>query len=212
MGAGLIPAVKALKPFVGTDASRPWAMGILLRDKSAFATNNIILAEHWIGYPMPNVNLPVSAINELARIGEEPIGVRLGEHSITFYFEGDRWLRSQLLSTEWPDIGALLNVASQDADMKPVPEGLYEAVETVKPFLELEGRVYFRDGTVTTFPEEGQGAVIEVPGVPAYGAYHHKHLLSLDGVAEVIDFTKHPQPCPFQGSGLRGVFLGMTDA
>src|SRR5574337_929986 len=41
----LLPALTQLYDLVGEDASRPWATGILLDGGSAFATNNVLLAE-----------------------------------------------------------------------------------------------------------------------------------------------------------------------
>jgi DNA polymerase III sliding clamp (beta) subunit (PCNA family) len=211
LGTGLLAAFGILEGFISTDASRPWAMGILLRDYSAYATNNIILAEYWLGAPMPGINMPASAIAELNRIGEEPVAVRLGDRSVTFFFEGDRWLRSQLLNTEWPDISSLLDRASAEGDFDPFPDGLFEAIETVVPFVEEEGRIYFRPGRVSTSPFDGEGASIDLPNVPEHGAFHHKHLMSLQRIVSKIDFSKHPAPCPFNGKKLRGVILGMND-
>lgn len=205
-------ALRVLHPYIGTDASRPWATGILLRGQSAYATNNIILAEYWIGTSMPEINLPAAAIDELIRIGEEPISARMGENSITFFFENDRWMRTQLLGTSWPDINDLLNNIKANEDMLPFPEGFYEAIETLKPFVELEGRVFFRDGKMATSPHEGEGASVAIEGLHNKGAYHHKHLQSLQDRAVKIDFTTHPKPCPFEGKNLRGVILGMVDA
>ena len=210
--SGFIDGLRTLRPFVGTDASRPWATGILLRGYSAFATNNIVLAEFWIGASMPDINLPVSAVTELIRVGEDPERVMLGDRSVTFFFPGGRWLRSQLLNTDWPDIGGLLDKAFEGADLQPVPEGIYNAVDTVTPFVEVEGRVYLRDGNVRTTPDGDVGAAVSLAGVPPYGAYHYKHLLSLEGIAQKIDLSRHPAPCPFTGDRLRGVIQGMIDA
>lgn len=207
--AEFLHALNILRPYVAIDASRPWATGILLRGPSAFATNNIVLAEYWIGKVMPEVNLPTAAVNELIRINEEPSSVMIGERSMTFFFSGDRWLRTQLLVTTWPDVSQILD---RDGDFQPFPDGLFDAVETLTPFVEETGRLHFRSGMVATSIDEGQGASVEVDGLPERGAFHYKHLLSLQGVATKIDFTQHPKPCPFRGDKLRGVILGMVDA
>lgn len=206
-----VDALRALEPFVGVDASRPWATGVLLRGQSAYATNNIILIEKWLGVEMPEVNIPASAINELIRLKEEPIAATLGENSITFHFEGERWMRSQLLSTDWPAVDHMLDKCTSE-HLIPPPAGLFEAVETIKPFVGDEGRIYFRAGRVSTSNEDGAGASIELEGVPETGAFHVDHLLSLQSVVESIDFTTHPQPSPFRGQNIRGIFIGMVDA
>jgi hypothetical protein len=203
-----VACLKYLAPFIGTDASRPWATGVLLRGYSAYATNNIVVAEYWLGQGMPEINLPSAAIAELIRIKEEPIKILMSENSVTFFFAKDRWMRTQILGLDWPDVSPLLE---RDSNLVPFPADFFEAVETITPFVKEEGRIYFREGYISTSPEEGEGASIEIEGLPSKGAFHHKHLLSLNGVAEKIDFTHHPQPCPFQGSKLRGIILGMRD-
>lgn len=207
---GLVAAMKVLEPFVGIDASRPWATGLLLRDNSAFATNNIVLTEYWIGSGLPfDVNIPSQAIRELVRIGKDPEKIMIGERSMTFFYAEDQWVRFQLLDASWPDVTELLNLKG---DLKVFPPEFFTAVDTLAPFVEMEGRVYFREGLVSTSIEDGQGASVEISGIPDKGAYHYKHLLSLENVAVAIDFNQHPQPCPFSGERLRGVLLGMVDA
>lgn len=208
----LLEAITSLSPFIGTDASRPWSSGILLRGHSAYATNNIILAQYWIGEQMPDINLPRSAVEELRRIGQTPERVQLGTNSVTFFFEGDRWLRSQLLSTDWPDVDMMLDRAfAEEKNMVPLPENFFGALDTVKPFAEKENRVMFRESAITTSLEGEAGASVEIDGLPDYGTYNIKMLELLIDRVQKIDFTRHPQPCPFVGEYLRGVMLGMNE-
>lgn len=205
----IIDGLMKLHPVIGIDASRPWSNGILLRGQSAYATNNIVIGEFWLGHNVPEINIPAPAITEMLRLGLIPIGTKVSKNSITFFFDGDRWMRTQLLETGWPRIDHILD---QTGDFQPIPPELFQAVETIAPFVSEEGRIYFREGVISTSPHQGEGAWHEVSGLPPFGAYHWKHLLHLDGVADVIDFTKHPQPCPFRGERVRGVLLGMVDS
>ena len=111
LNGDLIPALKILQPFIAEDASRPWSRGILFRGCSAFATNNICLVENWLGYEFPiEINIPAAAVKELIRIKEEPISMQMDEKSVSFHFEDGRWLKSNLLVTNWPDISVILNL------------------------------------------------------------------------------------------------------
>lgn len=207
----VINALKVLEPFIGDDASRPWANGVLLRGRSAYATNNIVIVEYWLGMELPEVNIPSATIRELLRLRMEPLAVTLSENTITFHFEGDRWLRSQLLATTWPDV--IDRILGMDADLFEPPVGLFDAIETLKPFVDDTGRIFFRDGLVSTSLFDGQGASVELEESPSHGAFHWEHLLSLQGVMQTIDLTKKsPSPCPFRGERIRGVILGMVDA
>lgn len=205
---GLLPALKVLYDFSAEDASRPWAAGVLLDGESAFATNNVILVESWLGYHFPyRVNLPRFTIREMLRIGEEPLGMQLTADSVTFHYSDSRWLRSQLNSNEWPNIRELLDRAPLvPGDVAMVPEGLFEALETLAPFVAETGQLFISQNLVCTATEDG--ASVEVPGMPVC-SFNHKMLSMLNGVAQRADFSAWPNPVAFYGERLRGFIAGM---
>jgi len=209
VNSGLRGILKKLEPFIAEDASRPWARGILLRGQSAFATNNIVVVEHWIGAePFPaEVNIPRSAVVELLRIGEDPTHIQVASKSVTFHFSGERWLRTQLYSTEWPDLTRILNQPSNPVE---IPETLWQAATAAKPFVNDLGRLLIKDGAVSTGLGEDAGATVEVPELAGYDVcFNVEQLLLLENVATRIDLTLYPKPCLFFGEGLRGAIVGM---
>lgn len=209
---GFMIALAKLFPITGIDASRPWATGVLFRDESAYATNNIVLAQFWLGQRFPiTMNVPRQAIAELLRINEDPTHMMVCERTATFFYEGDRWVRVQLYSTDWPDIDTLLGKVGS-ATFLPIPEGLFDALETVSPFVDDVGRVMFRGGRLATSLFDGEGASVEVEGLPTEGCYSAKHLALLKGIAEVIDLTVQPSPFRTKDGHVRGVVLGMRTA
>lgn len=205
----LLKTLKKLAPFISEDASRPWSRGILFRGQSAFATNNIVLTEAWLGYQFPvEINVPRAAVMELLRIGEEPHCLQVTENSVTFHFEGNRWLRTQTFTTEWPDLGRVLNMPPT-SDRIPVPEKFWEALESLDPFTEDLGKVFLSPGIISTSENNEVGAMVEVPELQAVGCYNARQLLLLKGVAEQVDFTAYPAPCSFVGDAIRGAVVGM---
>lgn len=205
-GAHLMTAIEKLKPFIGNDASRTWTNGILLRGSSAFATNNVCLAEYWIGSPMPHtVNIPLAAIKEIERIGEAPSHAQLNEDTITFHYASGSWLRTTLYDTNWPDLSKVLGMESTPV---AIPETLFEAIENVKPFIEKDQRIYFRNGSVCTTTSDDVGASYEVEGLAPEGIYNINMLNLLKGVADKADFTRYPAPVMFYGDRLRGAIAG----
>lgn len=204
----LLPALKVLYGFTAEDASRPWAAGILLDGGSAFATNNVILIEAWLGYHFPyRVNLPRYTIREMLRVGEEPIGMQLTADSVTFHYTEDRWMRSQLNSTEWPDIRNMLDrIPAAPATVPEVPEGLWEALDTLAPFVSELGQLFIGPDVVRTATEDG--ASVDVPGMPIC-SFNHKMLSMLQDVAQRADFAAWPNPVAFYGERLRGMLAGM---
>lgn len=209
--AGLLPVLNALEPFIAKDASRPWACGILLRDQSAYATNNSVLIEHWLGYRFPiPLNIPKGAIAEMLRIGEEPVRMQCTENSATFFYSGDRWLKTQLYSLEWPDLQKVFN--DPTVSLVTIPEGLWEALESLHPFVDKLRRIYVKDGHISTDREDNNGALMEVPGLVGSGIYNVDFLLELKDIAETIDLHwRNGKGIYFFGKGIRGAMMGQRD-
>lgn len=206
-GAVLLQAFKVLAPFIGDDASRPWSNGILLKGASAYATNNITLVEYWTGVNVAEpLNIPRAAVRELLRIDEAPVSVQLSDKSITFHFDGGRWLRTQLFDTEWPDLARVLN---RESAPQPLNAELFDALKTVQPFVDKLGRIHFTPGRVQTSLEEGEGAGYDLPGFEHTGIYQIEMLKLLEGTAQAIDWSTYPNPCMFFGERLRGAIIGM---
>ena len=212
VGEELLKAFKVLEPFVGDDASRPWANGILLRDQSAFATCNVILCEYWMGIQLPAVvNIPYSAIREVIRIGEPPAYLQMGKgadgayNSMTFHYGDGRWIRTQLLGTEWPDLSRVLD---RQCNATAVDERIYDAVAKLKPFVDKSGKVIFNADCVYTHEGDEEGGRIEIAGCTMQGIYALEMISLLKGVATTADFTTYPNPCLFYGDRLRGAIIG----
>lgn len=207
LNGGFLKAIKALVPFISDDASRAWSRGILFKGQSAYATNNIILVESWLGFDFPvTINVPKSAINELIRIGEEPEQLQVSENRITFHFSGGRWLCSQTYSTEWPDLSKILNM---DSKQHEIPPQLASCLENLLPFTDKMERVVFSNGKVSTAETEDEGASYDIESITMDACFNAKHLLSVLSVAESIDFTSYPAPCLFRGDNIRGAIIGM---
>lgn len=207
VGEQFLNALKMSQPFQGQDASRPWAHGVMFRGMSAFTTNNICMVEYWHGqdFPVP-INIPKNAVAELLRIKQTPERVQVTKNSITFHFEGERWLRTLLLADDWPDITPIFSAPAEPVD---IPETLFETLEQIKPFLEDGGKVYFEDGAISTSPEPEAGTIIDTDGIKGGPCFHHSQVSLLQDIAEKIDFSTYPKPCRFTGENLRGVIMGM---
>lgn len=206
-GGKLLEACKTLARFIGNDASRPWTNGILLRGQSAFATNNVCLVEYWLGAPVPfEVNVPRAAIAEMLRVDEAPTHAQLDKSSVTFHYADERWIRTQLFSTEWPDLSKVLN---HKCDPQPINEKLFEGLEKLKDSGDDIGRVYLKDGMLRTHLEDDVGASFTMSQLPGEGCYQIHMLNLLEGVATTADFNRYPEPCLFFGDQLRGAIIGM---
>lgn len=209
-GAALMTAFATLQPFVSGDASRPWSNGILLKGQSAFATNNVIAAEYWVGSPLPiDCNIPRATINEMLRIKMIPTHVQIADTSITFHYEENKWIRTNLIETGWPDLTRILDKGMSESVMRDVPGDLFEAIEIIKPFTDKNGRIYFEQSSVRTHYDKEEGASHFINDPSMQGVYRYEMFNLLKGVAKQADFTKWPDACPFTADRLRGVIIGI---
>ena len=205
-GAALLQGFKVVEPFVGDDASRPWANGILLRGQSAFATNNVTLVEYWLGVTLPEtVNIPHAAIKEVLRVNEPPEYLQMAKSSITFHYSDGRWIRTQLFETNWPDLAKVLD---RECEATAIDQRIFDALPKLKPFLDKSGRIIFAPGLVSTHDGDEEGGHIQIEGSTMTGIYAMEMLALLNGVATVADFTAYPSPCIFYGERLRGAIIG----
>jgi DNA polymerase III sliding clamp (beta) subunit (PCNA family) len=208
-GEALLEGLKAVAPFIGDDASRRWANGVLVENQSVFATNNITLVQYWVGFNLPrSLVIPRDAVKEMLRIGEAPTSAQLAQNSITFHYENDRWLRTQLYdSAAWPNLASILDTPSSQG---AIEETWKEALETIKPFVDKLGRVLFQQQRIATHDSDSEGAQFDMPElIGVDGIYNIDMLELIIGVAKTIDWSTYPRPCLFQGGKLRGAIIGM---
>lgn len=206
-GAKVRRAFESLLPFTGTDASRQWTTGVLLHAQSAYATNNVIVCEFWLGTPIPfSINVPRNAVKELLRIGEDPTHIQLTEKSVTFHFPDGKWLRTGLWEVKSDDILRVLKMCT--GDPKPMHPDFFKGLESVGDMLDKIGNVYFKDGQLMTHLEDDVGSKYKLEGFDHTGCYHYDMLKLLEGCAERIDWSTYPNPCVFHGEEVRGVIVG----
>jgi len=214
LGPNFLAGIKGIAPIMGVDASRPWAMGIKLQAQSMYATNNVTLIEYWHGSEIPfDVVIPSQAINELLRIGEAPTRVQVDKKSLSFWFTGDRWLRTQLLDGgAWPtDRLAGLMAKSTGRNFTALTPEFAEALQTLKPFMDEHSSIYLTPTTMQTSKDDGTGASVELPliSITEMQCYNQRNLTLLAEVADRIDWTLYPQACPFyKDERQRGVIIG----
>lgn len=207
-GNELLKGLRAVVPFIGDDASRPWTNGVLIKSQSMFATNNAIVVEYWHGTLFSStINLPRDAVREMLRIGEAPLRAQVASNSITFHYADHKWLRTQLYISEWPNMSAVLD---QPASLAPIDDTLFDALEKIKSFTDKLGSIFFRDGSVCTHEFEDEGASHQIQGL-SDNYFKLDNLMRLRGVVKQIDWsgTGARGACMFQGDRLRGAIIGM---
>lgn len=204
----LVADLRDMLPFIAEDASRPWAMGLLIAHGLFMATNNVVLVQKWNGHQLPMMNFPRFAVQELIRIGEQPKSIQADGRSVSFHYEDGRWLRTQLYSAEWP-FDKMNSIMEVEHEAEPLPEGFAAAVEKLEPFMGDKGSaVYFDEEGLSTSTEEEEGVHIACDGLPFGPIFSIGQLKLLTSVAQKIDWSLFPSPCIFYGERVRGAMVG----
>jgi DNA polymerase III sliding clamp (beta) subunit (PCNA family) len=201
----LLPALRAVREFISTDASRPWSNAVLFHEGWAYATDNVTMVRTPVAWE-GRMALPGYAVDELLRIGREPQRIHQGEHGVGFDY-GTFWLRTTLIDGSWPDVWRMFE--HDFLALPALPDGLLEAVETVAPFC-ADSKVpviLFQDGAVTTM-EGAHGAAVDGFTLPD-GAFRSEVLRTVLAVATHADLSLYPKAIPFRGANLEGLFVGM---
>ena len=204
----MLAVLGALHPFIGEDASRPWSAAIKFQGASAFATNNVVLVEAQAGSTAipSHLCLPSHAVDEVLRLGMEPLTLGVTANAVVIHYPGGVWLRTALVEDQWPDVKAILKGYLAAGTFVDIPKGLAKAVEQVNGFCPDPKHPYIRlDGDrVATLDGVTQAAVggLQGPGV-GKGVYHADPLLKVLSVAYSADWGRFPR-VPWYGEAVAG--------
>lgn len=205
IGPSLAKAFEVLGP-LSTDSAQDVAYAsILLRSGSALATNGHVAFEFWHGYNLPTVAIPKAAVEAVAGCGKTLCGFGYNEgRSITFFFDDDSWIKTQLFTDEWPDVDSILN---RQSNAWPVPKGFFQGVDTLAPFSDA---VFFGENDLHSHPNGTEGATFTVEGIAPGQIFANKYLKMIESLATRIDFTTYQNMLYFFGENIRGLILGRT--
>ncbi len=170
-----------------------------------------LLYQHWHGIDLPPLLvLPTAFCAVLGKINKKLTRFGYSNHSVTFYFEDDSWIRSQCCAEPWPDVSRVFDCK---ADLQPFPVDFWKALAAVAPF--SEGMVWLRNGRLASHAQEGAGAEFELAGMQGGWTYPAKHLAFLQPWANVVDFQAQGAngPClSAMGRNARAIIAGVKNS
>lgn len=197
--------IRSLMPFIGDDASRPWACGINFTGKDAVVTNNQVLARMPCDTYYP-FNLSLFGVRALAAQPKAPVGLGCNENIVSFHYDDGAIMTAKLSAERWPDVSGRFHQV-----YAPVPLGLEGALKNILPFCPDMEQPLVRlstKGVSTTGGEPFSFAEVEMDTLKE-GVFNARVLLSLLPKVTDIDFSEWPNPCPFSNekTGLQGVVV-----
>jgi hypothetical protein len=171
--------------------------------------------ESWHGNNLPKgMVLPKIISDVINKVNKKLTSFGCSDYSATFWFEDESWIRTQLVSDEWP-IAQLEKILNAPSNPWPIPEGLFEGLSAIGPFSD-DGFVYFDTGLLKTHAADGVGATYEIHGLTKSPPLSIKRLALLHKLADKIDFAA-PGPhegtvcLKFRGNNVRGGLMGKSE-
>lgn len=179
---------------------------VLLRNGDMVACDRQLLGMFWHGIGFPDVAVPADFIEAVLKVSKSLVtfGYTPGQ-SLTFYFDDESFIRTQLYSEQYPDVSRALP-PSWDG-MTEIPAGFFAGLERIYPFVDKSKRmVYANPGELATAVEAGSddGTTVEVAGLfDVSNGLDIERLLKLKD--RITHWNPHGQNTIFQGPNFRGV-------
>lgn len=203
-----ISLVEKVKPENG---QRVVTLSFLLNGASIIATDGKILIEAWHGLDLPTgIPIPKATIPVLLSHSKKLIGFGISGITVTFYFEDNSFIRSQLYKEQWPDIS---HITEKPSNPITVPPDFFKGVSAVNEF-SSNGFIYFNDGKIQSHEVDEKGAQFEVEGLRKGPVYSVKYLNLIKDIVEKVDFyvqannSSKGYMMTFYGKNCRGVLMG----
>lgn len=193
---------------IKSNGEQIYDLSFLINGGSVIATDGRIIIECWHGLDLPpGLPIPKALIPAITGHPAKLCGFGFSPNSVTFWFNDNSWIRSQLYAQTWPNVARIME---RESNPLAVPSDFFTGLETIAPF--SEGYVIFNKGLLRTHKDDGKGAMFEVEGLVSGPIYSLKYLNMIKGIADKIDFYvagEHKSyMCFFKGSNVRGVIAG----
>jgi hypothetical protein len=206
-----IVALEATGPLASENGQKIHYCSILMNGKSLVSSENgTMIFEWWHGCDLPSgIALPKSLVPVLTKSNKKLVGFGHSNSSVTFYFDDNSWIKSQLFSEQWPDITGILNVQSNPFE---TPKDLWEGLQAIGPH-SVDGLVYFDSSIIRSHPNDMVGASYEVKGLPKGPIFSIKQLEFIQPYAKQIDFFANGlngKITAFYGDKCRGIIAGRS--
>lgn len=187
------------------NAQYVYLASILMNGYGLISTNGKVVIEYWHGIDLPpGISLPKALIDPLTKTNKKLCKFGYSQSSVTFYFEDDSWIRSQLYAEAWPDMGLILD---RPSNAWPVSGDFWRGLDAIAGFTE-SGFAYFDTGILRSHENAAVGASYEVAGLPKGPAFPTKQLAMIKPYANRIDFLA--KDClMFFGDKIRGCIAGV---
>jgi hypothetical protein len=181
-----------------------YTQGVCLTDKVAISTNRCTLMEYWHGLSLPREFLihrtAAIAVGKTAKVLK---AIGYSNSSITFHFEDESFIKSQLYCEKFPSYDKLFVKSYNDAIL--VPEEFFKAVDMIKDFTEKNGAIFLKNDSMASNSLEDHASTYLMQGLTADMSFNTKFLKLVQHAFIKACFDPSTDAVYFYGNNIRGV-------
>lgn len=201
-GADLLPALRIVRDFISTDASRPWSVAALIKDGYVWATNNLALVRTPISIPV-EMRIPAAVVYFLCDLPTIDYW-HVDDKQRLVFICGRELIRAPQSAALWPDMVPFFS--KLPAEMPEIPLALREAASVVTRFAD---RHVGLDASKVETKTAGMETEYDIDFTKGAGTYNARLLSLILERATHADFSFYPAPIFFRGDALEGTAVGI---
>lgn len=186
--------------------ARAIASAVFLRGDTATGTNGGTILECYHGLSLPSQwLLPTEFALALEKIKHRPTHIGWSDATFTIWYGHNAWIRTNIYTDSYPDTDIMYaRLLSYNAELRPVPPEMLNALMTLKPFLEDDTITLWAGGLNTKI--DGTGASFNFEHhllVPQPVLLPYAAMLYAASWADWLSFTR--EGIYWYGARLRGI-------
>lgn len=178
---------------------------VLLQAGSCVGTDGYAIIEHWHGIDLPpGLLVPRASAMAVAKCKKTLTKFGFSNSSVTFYFEDNSFIKTQLYNAKYPDYARLFVPHALAWD---IPPKFFEAVAAINTFSE-NGTVYFENEIMLSREEEVDATTYKVTGLPDGLVFDCKLLARAKPWFKKAHFDPVAMKVYFYDDLCRGIIMG----
>lgn len=196
----IISQIASIIQFTDPNDIRPALQGVAITNGFIKATNgHMAIKKEISNIAIDEVIIPSKSIQMIVK-GNTVINSMMIKDKTVFFNFDDGYLFTKTIDQKMPDIDRILSKIEQNTDLSD----LKESIKSMAPLCGGDKTLILGEEIKT---RKGDSSIdgFNLPDC----AFNVDYLLKIIDIADTIDFSPYPDPCPFEGDGIIGAVVGI---
>lgn len=183
---------------------------VLLQANTAIGTNGYMMIETYHGVDLPpSLLIPKASAAAIGKCAKNMVGFGYSPSSVTFYFEDESFIKTQLFAGDYPDANKVMH--KENLNLWPLPTEFFKAVKTLQSFSK-DGIIRFNEELLYTDDVISEASTYKIQGLPNGMGFNAEYLLTLEDHMHRVHFDIEGRKVYFFSDITRGVLMGVGES